>query len=334
MKISDIIARIVNQETLTRATTHEVMLAITRGEVDEVGIAAYLTALQMRGITADEILGFRDALLETGISIDLSAHDPIDIVGTGGDGKNTFNISTCACFVAAGAGYKVAKHGNYAATSASGASNLLEHHGVKFTASADRLNASLERSNVAYMHAPLFAKGMKHVAPVRRKMGIPTCFNLLGPLINPARPRFQLLGLATLHQMRLYKQVLEKLGMEFGLVNSIDGYDEISLTSDFKVQTRTIEQVYSPSDFGFATVLPSELYGGRTVAEAAKIFDNVLAGEGTEAQTRVVAINAAFAINTIAPHKSVEDCLAEAFESIRSGKARQAFANFVNANND
>ena len=197
----------------------------------------------MRGITVDELLGFRDGILETGVPAVLDAPKYIDIVGTGGDQKNTFNISTCACFVVAGAGYKVAKHGNYAATSVSGASNVIEAHGVKFTSDIDKLNRSINECNIVYLHAQLFARAMKFVGPIRKALQFPTCFNLLGPIVNPSKPKCQLLGVANLNQMRLYNAVYQKLGIDYGIETSIDGYDEISLTGDFKVTTNNYEKL-------------------------------------------------------------------------------------------
>ena len=224
--MKQILTKITNGEVLTREQTCQIVRHIADGEYNDVQISALLTGLIMRGIKVDEVLGLRDGLIETGQPVDFSPYRVIDIVGTGGDNKNTFNISTCACFVVAGAGYKVAKHGNYAATSTSGASNVIEHHGVRFTADSNLLRRSMEACNFAYLHAPLFAHGMKAVAPVRKMLQIPTCFNLLGPLVNPCRPAYQLLGVANLNQMRLYSSVYEKLGIGYGIVNSIDGYDE------------------------------------------------------------------------------------------------------------
>ena len=246
--MKQILTKITNGEVLTREQTCQIVRHIADGEYNNVQISALLTGLIMRGIKVDEVLGLRDGLIETGQPVDFSPYRVIDIVGTGGDNKNTFNISTCACFVVAGAGYKVAKHGNYAATSTSGASNVIEHHGVRFTADSNRLRRSMEACNFAYLHAPLFAHGMKAVAPVRKMLQIPTCFNLLGPLVNPCRPAYQLLGVANLNQMRLYSSVYEKLGIGYGIVNSIDGYDEISLTGNFKVKTNTMEKIFRPAD--------------------------------------------------------------------------------------
>src|SRR5574344_1743468 len=242
--------RLLKQGTLTSEETEEILLNITKEQYPQAQIASLLTILQMRGVTTDELIGFRKALMQTRVPIDFSPFKPIDIVGTGGDCKNTFNISTCACFVVAGAGYKVAKHGNYAATSVSGASNVIEAHGVKFTADMDKLNRSLDQCNIVYLHAQLFARAMKFVGPIRKALQFPTCFNLLGPIVNPSQPKCQLLGVANLNQMRLYNAVYQKLGIDYGIETSIDGYDEISLTSDFKVTTNNYEKLFKPGDIG------------------------------------------------------------------------------------
>lgn len=330
--MKDILIRLINNERLSRKETNDIMLNIVKEAYPLPQIAALLMGFQMRGITADELLGFRDGLLVTGQHVDFSPYKVLDIVGTGGDGKNTFNISTCACFVVAGAGYKVAKHGNYAATSVSGASNVMEEHGIKFTNNEDKLKASLEKTNFVYFHAPLFANGMKFVAPVRKALQIPTCFNLLGPLVNPAHPDYQLLGVANLQQMRLYHQVNQQLKLQYGIVNSLDGYDEISLTSDFKLVTNTSEHVYAPSDLHFNRISQEELKGGKTKEDASKIFDTILNNEADEAKTSVVLANAVAAIHIIEQHKSIEECLAIAKESLESGKALQVLKDYIKLN--
>ena len=231
--------RLLNHEELSREEMKSILIGITHSEYPNEQITALLTCLQMRGVTVDELLGFRDGILETGVPAILHADRYIDVVGTGGDRKNTFNISTTACFVIAGAGYKVAKHGNYSATSVSGASNVIQHHGIKFTDDIDHLNRSLDEAGIVYLHAQLFAKAMKFVGPIRKALPFPTIFNLLGPIVNPSRPKCQLLGVANLDQMRLYHAVYQRLGIDYGIVNSIDGYDEISLTGDFKVTVGT-----------------------------------------------------------------------------------------------
>lgn len=224
--------RMLNHEELTREETKDILIGITRSEYPPEQITALLTGLQMRGVTVDELLGFRDGILETGVPVPLDCERYVDVVGTGGDRKNTFNISTTACFVIAGAGYKVAKHGNYSATSTSGASNVMARHGIKFTDDIGKLNRSLSECGIVYLHAQLFARAMKFVGPIRKSLSFPTCFNLLGPIVNPAKPQCQLLGVATLDQMRLYNNVYRKIGIDYAIVNSTDGYDEISLTSD------------------------------------------------------------------------------------------------------
>ncbi|MCI6839698.1 MAG: anthranilate phosphoribosyltransferase [Prevotella sp.] len=333
MTMKDILNRMLNHEELTREETRDILLGITRSEYPNEQIAALLTALQMRGITVDELLGFRDGILESGIHAQLDCDRYIDVVGTGGDRKNTFNISTTSCFVIAGAGYKVAKHGNYAATSKSGASNVIEQHGIKFTNDIDRLNRSINECGIVYLHAQLFAKAMKFVGPVRNALQFPTCFNLLGPLVNPSSPQCQMLGVANLDQMRLYNNVYQKIGIDYAIVNSIDGYDEISLTGDFKVTTNDYERVFKPSDLGLRTARPEELQAGATEEDAARIFDNVLADKALPAQKDIVIANAAFGIQVFERgKKSIDECVAIARESIESGKALATFRKFVELN--
>ena len=331
--MKDILNRMLNHEELSREEMKNILIGITHSDYPTEQITALLTALQMRGVTVDELLGFRDGILETGVPALLKADRYIDVVGTGGDRKNTFNISTTACFVIAGAGYKVAKHGNYAATSVSGASNVIQHHGIKFTDNIDRLNRSLDEAGIVYLHAQLFAKAMKFVGPIRKALQFPTIFNLLGPLVNPSQPPCQLLGVANLDQMRLYNNVYQKIGIDYGIVNSIDGYDEISLTSPFKVTTNQYERVFSPADLGFDIAKPEELVGGATEEEAAHIFDSVLENRALPAQKNIVLTNAAFGIQVLEKgKKSIEECIEIARESIDSGKALATFKKFVELN--
>ena len=331
--MKDILNRMLNHEELTREETRDILVGITRSEYPNEQITALLTALQMRGITVDELLGFRDGILETGVPVPLDCDRYIDVVGTGGDRKNTFNISTTSCFVIAGAGYKVAKHGNYAATSTSGASNVIANHGVKFTDDIDRLNRCINECGIVYLHAQLFAKAMKFVGPIRKALQFPTCFNLLGPIVNPSKPQCQLLGVANLDQMRLYNNVYQKIGLDYGIVNSIDGYDEISLTGDFKVTTNNYERIFKPSDLGFTIIKPEELRAGANEQEAKEIFDAVLANTALPAQKNVVLTNAAFAIQVLEKgKKDIEECIDIARESIDSGKALDTFKKFVELN--
>ena len=323
----------LNHAELTREETKNILIGITKSEFPNEQITALLTALQMRGITVDELLGFRDGILETGVPVPLDCDRYIDVVGTGGDRKNTFNISTTSCFVIAGAGYKVAKHGNYAATSTSGASNVIANHGVTFTDDIDRLNRCINECGIVYLHAQLFAKAMKFVGPIRKALQFPTCFNLLGPIVNPSKPQCQLLGVANLDQMRLYNNVYQKIGIDYGIVNSIDGYDEISLTGDFKVTTNNYERIFKPSDLGFGITRPEELRAGADEKEAKEIFDNVLANTALPAQKNVVLANAAFGIQVLEKgKKDIEECVEIARESIDSGKALATFKKFVELN--
>lgn len=331
--MKNILDRMMNHEELTREETKEILIGITRSEFPNEQITALLTALQMRGITVDELLGFRDGILETGVPVPLDCDRYIDVVGTGGDRKNTFNISTTACFVIAGAGYKVAKHGNYAATSTSGASNVIANHGVTFTDDIDRLNRCINECGIVYLHAQLFAKAMKFVGPIRKALQFPTCFNLLGPIVNPSKPQCQLLGVANLDQMRLYSSVYQKIGIDYGIVNSIDGYDEISLTGDFKVKTNAYERIFKPSDLGFGITKPDELRAGADEAEAKEIFDNVLSNTALPAQKNVVLANAAFGIQVMERgQKDIDECVEIARESIDSGRALATFRKFVELN--
>ena len=305
------------------------MTSIAAGKYNEAQISAFVSVFIMRSIELNEIIGFRDALLDMAIEADLSEYDPIDIVGTGGDGKNTFNISTASCFTVAGAGYKVAKHGNYGATSVSGASNVLEHYGAKFTTDMDVVKKAIDQSGFAYLHAPLCNPAMKNVAGVRKNLGVRTFFNVLGPLISPVRPNYQCLGVYDLKMMRLYNYIYQSLGINYTIVHSLDGYDEISLTSTCKVSNNKGENVYSPEDLGFRQIAQQELWGGETVADASKIFLNVLNNKATDAQRNAVVINSAFTIQTICPEKTIDECKSEAFQSLESGKAKKAFEKFI-----
>ena len=324
--------RLIDGETLSQEDTHEIMLNIVKEQYSVQQIAALLMAIQARGVTVDELLGFRQGLLETGKYINMEDYNTLDIVGTGGDGKNTFNISTCSAFVIAGAGYKVTKHGNGGSTSVSGASNVLLGHGVKFTDDADQLKRSLDETNICYFHAPLFAYGMKFVGPTRKALQVPTCFNLLGPMVNPCHPKNSLHGTANQSQQRLYTNIHQRLGDNYGVVTSYDGYDEISLTSGFKICTNYFEKVYTPKEMGFNYVKQEEIYGGETAEDAMHIFDAVLEGTATESQKNVILANAACGIAIIEPNLSISESIDIARDSLESGKALRTFKKFVEIN--
>lgn len=332
MSMKDVLHRMLNHEELTREETRDILVGITQEQYPTEQITALLTGLQMRGITVDELLGLRDGILETGVPVPLDCDRYIDVVGTGGDQKNTFNISTCSCFVIAGAGYQVVKHGNYASTSACGASNVIENHGVRFTSDLGQLNRSINECGVAYLHAQLFATAMKYVGAIRKALQFPTSFNLLGPLVNPSQPPCQLLGVANLDQMRLYNNVYQRLGIDYCIVNSIDGYDEISLTGDFKVTTNHYERIFKPSDLGLTQIHPESILGGQNQEEATKIFDSVLNNSCSQEQKDVIIANSAFAIQVLDSSKSIEECMDLAKESLESGKALERFKKFVEIN--
>ncbi len=330
--MKEILYKLFDYHYLTRDESKKVLFEIVEGDVPDTQIASLITSFLMRSISVDEILGFRDALLEMRVGVDLSDYSPLDIVGTGGDGKNTFNISTCSCFVVAGAGYNVVKHGNYGATSISGASNVIEQQGVKFRADNDLFRKSLDDCNIAYLHAPLFSPALKAVAPVRKSLGVRNFFNVLGPLVNPVQPEYQMLGVYNLAMLRLYSYIYQEENKKFSIVHSMDGYDEISLTKQFKVVSNTGEQLFMPEDLGFKTIKQEELSGGNSTGEAAEIFRNVLNVSATDAQINVVLVNAAFGIQTIDQGKSIEECIEIARDSLYGKKALRTLNRFVELN--
>lgn len=288
-------------------------------------MAAFMTAYCMRSITVDELEGFRDAMLELCLPIDLQTSELIDLCGTGGDGKDTFNISTLASFVVAGAGYKVAKHGNYGVSSGCGSSNVMEYLGYQFTNDTDKLKRGIDKANICFLHAPLFHPAMKTVAPIRRELGVKTFFNMLGPLVNPAKPENQLVGVFNLELARVYAYLYQKSTTKYTIVNALEGYDEVSLTCDFKTFSAEGEKINNVEALGFEKLDPAEIAGGDTVSASAAIFSSVLNGDGTNAQNNVVLSNAALAIRTINPEKTFADCFYEAEEALLSKKALNSF---------
>lgn len=330
--MKQILYRLFEHGTLNRDQAREVIMRMSRGEFNDSQIAAFTTVFLMRSITIEELSGFRDALLEMRVKVDLDQYNAIDIVGTGGDNKNTFNISTAASFVVAGAGYTVVKHGNYGASSVSGASNVMEAHGVRFTNDVDTLKRSLDGCQMAFLHAQFFSPALKAVAPVRKDLGVRTFFNMLGPLVNPSLPRRQLLGVYNLKLARMYNYLYQSTQTDYSIVTSLDGYDEISLTADFKLFDKTGESIVSPSQLGFGTAKQIDLSGGETIEQASAIFDNVLKGEATIAQTNAVVVNAAYAIHTIDPGLEIEKCIAIANDSIFNGKAWEKLNKFIKLN--
>lgn len=317
---------------LTKEEAHQMLVGIAEGQYSDAEIASFLTVFRMRRITGEELAGFRQALLDLCVSIDLSEYNTIDVVGTGGDGKDTFNISTLSGFVLAGAGIKVTKHGNYGLSSVSGSSNMFEYFGYQFSNDQSKLRQEVEEAGICFFHAPLFHPAMKSVGSVRKELKVKTLFNMMGPIINPSFPKNQLVGVYDLDVMDLYHEVFKGSGQNYIIVNSLDGYDEISLTGDARFVSNQTEDNLSPADFGFLPVKPEELYAGETVEVAAKIFKSVLDSTGTLAQQNVVIANAALGIRCIFPEKSLIDCVAEASESLQSGKALGAFKKLMELN--
>lgn len=330
--MKQILYKLFEHQCLGRDEAREILQNIAQGKYSEAQVASLITVFLMRNITVEELCGFRDALLEMRLPVNLDEFAPIDIVGTGGDSKNTFNISTASCFTVAGAGFPVVKHGNYGATSVSGASNVMEQHGIKFTNDNDKLRRSMEKCSIAYLHAPLFNPAMKAVAPVRKALAVRTFFNMLGPLVNPALPKYQLLGVYNLPLLRLYNYTYQESSIKFAIVHSLDGYDEISLTSEFKVATNGNEKIYTPESLGLTRYKETDLDGGNTPEDATKIFDNVMNNRATEAQRDVVIVNSAFAINVIHPEKTIFECMDISRESLESGKALKTLKTYIELN--
>jgi anthranilate phosphoribosyltransferase len=320
-----ILNHLFEHKTFSREESKEILTNITLGKYNASQMAAFMAAYCMRSITVEELEGFRDGMLELCLKTDLSDYELIDLCGTGGDGKDTFNISTLASFVVAGAGYKVSKHGNYGVSSGCGSSNVMEYLGYKFSNDIDHLKRSLDNAGICFLHAPLFHAAMKTVAPIRKELGIKTFFNMLGPLVNPARPSYQMVGVFSLELARLYAYLFQKSKTGYTIVHALEGYDEISLTCDFKTFSPAGEHIHSISDLGFDKIDPLKIGGGSSVQESAEIFKAVLDGEGSKEQNNVVLCNAAVAIRTIKPEKSFADCFYEAEESLKRGMALRSF---------
>jgi len=327
--MKEILNHLFEHKTLSKEQAKYTLLGISRGDYNTVQIASFLTVYMMRSIRVEELEGFRDAMLELCLPIDLSAYDPMDLCGTGGDGKDTFNISTLSAFVVAGAGQRVAKHGNHGVSSMCGSSTVMEYLGYKFTNDIGELERRIESAGICFLHAPLFHPAMKNVAPIRRDLGVKTFFNVLGPMVNPAKPQKQLVGVFNLELARLYAYLYQQTDKQFMILHSLDGYDEVSLTGSFKVITNHTEQLLNPSALGLDTQTPESLSGGKTVEESAQIFMNVLKNEATDAQKQAVLANAAMGLLATDRATSREEAVALARESIDSGRALGCFTKLV-----
>ncbi|HEU4496177.1 MAG TPA: anthranilate phosphoribosyltransferase [Flavobacterium sp.] len=318
--MKDILNKLINQETLSKEEAKSVLVNISSGFYNPSQTASFLTVFMMRNITLNELSGFREALLELCISVDFSDFNAVDLCGTGGDGKDTFNISTLASFVAAGAGAKVAKHGNYGVSSISGSSNVMENLGVKFSSSPEFLKRCIDKANIAILHAPLFHPAMKNVGPIRKELGIKTFFNILGPMVNPSFPKNQVIGVFSLELARMYAYLYQNTYINYSILHALDGYDEISLTGDAKIIARSSERIINARDFNLRNIDPDEIRGGNSVQEAAGIFMNIISGKGTKAQNEVVCANAGLAIAAV-ENIPLADGYHKAEESLKSGSA-------------
>jgi anthranilate phosphoribosyltransferase len=328
-----ILGKLFDHKKLSKAEAKEILINISAGKYNEAQISAFITVYLMRPIAVEELQGFREALLELCVRVDLEGVETIDVCGTGGDGKNTFNISTLSSFVLAGAGYKVSKHGNVGVSSNSGSSDVLQHLGYQFSNDVDKLKRQLDKANICYFHAPLFHPALKTVGPIRKQLSVKTFFNMLGPIVNPAQPKYQLTGVFSLELARLYQYIFQQIpNKQFAIVHALDGYDEVSLTGDFKLKMNSKEATISPQSIGKQILTQESLFGGDTVGEAGVIFMSILRGEGTTAQNDAVAVNAGVAIHCIKPTVSLVDCIAEAEAALVSGKALKALETLISLN--
>ncbi len=324
-----ILQYLFEHKTLSRQQAKEIIINMSAAQYNDAELAAFITIFLMRSITIEELSGFSDALLELSVKVNFTGGKLLDIVGTGGDGKNSFNISTLACFIVAGAGQKVTKHGNYGASTISGSSNVMEQIGYTFKNDNNALQKELDIANICFLHAPLFHPALKIVGPIRKNLGVRTFFNMLGPMVNPAKPDFQLVGVYNVEMARIYNYLLQEKGKAFTIIHSLDGYDEISLTNDTKVISNNGEKIMTPHQLGKLVVSPNEIHGGNTVEESASIFLRIIKGEGTKAQNAVVLANAAMALYCTGTYENYETAFQAAVFSLESGKAYEGLKKLI-----
>ncbi|MBN3584337.1 anthranilate phosphoribosyltransferase [Algoriphagus aestuarii] len=328
--MKEILNHLIAHKTLTKGEAKEVLKNLALGNYNTSQIAAFMTVYLMRSITVEELSGFREAMLELCVPVEIEEYDAMDLCGTGGDGKDTFNISTLSSFIVAGAGQNVAKHGNSGVSSICGSSNLLAYFGYQFTSDIDKIRRSLDEVGICFLHAPLFHPAMKNVAPIRKELGVKTFFNMLGPMVNPSFPNKQLVGVFSLELARLYGYLYQNMEGRFSILHALDGYDEISLTGPFKMISNTGERVLNPENIGLSTLKADSILGGETIEKSAKIFENILKGKGTKSQNQVVLANSAAALVTAQEGLTFPDAIAKAEEVLLSGKALDVFEGLVN----
>jgi len=327
--MKEILNHLIEHKTLSKEQAKGVLKEMTSGEVNTSQMAAFLTIFMMRSVRVEELMGFREAMLERCIAVDIPEYDAIDLCGTGGDGKDTFNVSTLASFIVAGAGQPVAKHGNVGVSSLCGSSNLLAYFGHEFTSDVDQLKSSLDRAGICFLHAPLFHPAMKHIGPIRKELGVKTFFNMLGPMVNPSFPKKQLVGVFSLELARLYGYLYQNNDVRFSILHALDGYDEVSLTGDLKWISNDGEKVVSPEELGFKTIQPESIKGGSSIKESAAIFMKILEGKGSPEQEAVVIANAAIALTTSKPTWSLETARETARDTLKNGTALKVFKELI-----
>jgi anthranilate phosphoribosyltransferase len=323
--MKNLLVKLIECQKLSFDEAGKLMHGIAKNELNEAQIASVLTAFLIRTISIEELRGFRQALIDLAVKVNLNDGYGIDLCGTGGDGKNTFNISTASAFVVAAAGYPVIKHGNYGATSVSGSSNVMEYFGYKFSNEERKLQNELDKAGICFLHAPLFHPALKAVGPVRKQLGIKTFFNMLGPLVNPANPDYRLSGVYSSEAGRIYSYFLQAEKKNYIVLHSLDGYDEVSLTSPVKIFSNKGETMVNFREMGFKKIQPEDISGGKTLEESAAIFHSVLKNEATPEQQSVIVANAAMAISCISKTEDISECIEVAREMIVSGKAYASF---------
>ena len=328
--MKDILNQLIEFKTLDRDTSYKVLIELAEGKYNNSQMAAFLTTYMMRPVTVNELEGFRDAMLDLCVRVEIEEYDAMDLCGTGGDGKDTFNISTLSSFIVAGAGQNVAKHGNNGVSSICGSSNLLQSLGYEFTNDVDELKSTLDRAGICFLHAPLFHPAMKNIAPIRRELGVKTFFNMLGPVVNPAFVKKQIVGVFNLELARLYGYLYRQTDKQFVILHALDGYDEISLTGSFKSISNQGEHLLGPADIGFDELDAEEIVGGKDISDSSKIFLDILKGNGTRAQRNVVVANAGYAIYAANQKDGIEHSINRAAESLDSGKAYETLKKFLN----
>lgn len=327
--MKDVLNDLFEYKTLSRERAREILTSLAKGAYNQSQLASFLTVYLMRSITVEELAGFRDAMLDLCLQVPLEDYDAIDLCGTGGDGKDTFNISTLSSFVVAGAGQAVAKHGNNGVSSVCGSSNVLAHLGYRFSNDLDFIQRSMEEAGICFLHAPMFHPAMKNVAPIRQELGVKTFFNMLGPMVNPAFPKKQMVGVFSNELARLYGYLYQQTDKDFVIVHSLDGYDEVSLTGSFKIISNSGEQILNAEDMGLDRLEAEQIKGGKTVEESAEIFMKILQGQGTKAQQEVVLANAGLALYCADKAAGLETAVAKAKESLDSGKALETFKKLI-----